>query len=119
MQLVLVLALLLLGAKNQNFSQTLGEIKPVLEELGGEELKSALSSVEQIGGLINAVGGLNNLQNLFGGATNSQKSEGKKSEENCAKDKDDGAQGFPLKPVSKIADQSITYALSQYFSETV
>ena len=124
MQLALILAMLLLGG-NQNLFNVIGQIKPVLEELGDENLQNTLSSVQQIGDIINAFQG-SGLGDLFsfngsqnGSATNSATNWSNGNDFNNQTQNNACAQniGFPLKPVFKIADKNITYALSQYFAE--
>ncbi|MBE7088880.1 MAG: hypothetical protein E7370_05145 [Clostridiales bacterium] len=118
MQLALILAMLLLGGNNDIFN-TLGQIKPVIEELGDENLKSTLSSVEQMGGIINTLSGsgLGELFSFNGSQNGSQNSVN--GNEGWQKGEPDKSLGFPLKPVCKIADKNITYALSQYFAEEI
>ncbi len=60
MQLFIILALLLYGGKTQT-QNLLQEVKPMLETFGGEELKEALKSAEEISQVLTAVRGFNNL----------------------------------------------------------
>ena len=96
MQLLLLLALLALGG-NKN-GQLLGELRPVLEDLGGEELKNALSEAEKLSGVLSA------MQSV---TAQSAPSVG-------AAAPTDG--GFPLAPIAPFADRDITYSLSRFIS---
>lgn len=105
MQLLLILILLLSGGR-QSPQNLLKEVRPVLENLGGEELREALKSAEEISEALSAV--------------KSAMSEGGMSPaENIAVGHDLRAPSivFPLAPVSRIADRDITYSLSRYFAE--
>ncbi len=112
MQLLIILALLLYGGKS-NSKNILEEVKPVLETFGGEEIKEALKSAEEISGMLNAVKDLAGNPNAGGdGATAAQ---------NFGGDNPQGLGGkpdefFPLAPISAIADKDITYSLSKYIS---
>ena len=57
MQLLIILALLLYGGKG-NAQNLISEVKPVLETFGGEEIKEALKSAEEISQMLTAVRGL-------------------------------------------------------------
>lgn len=104
MQLILLLALLALGG-NKNGGQLLGELKPMLENFGGEELKSAFSEVEKLSGVLSAVQA---VASSVGSAPQQQR------EEESAREP---SNGFPLAPIAPFADRDITYSLSQYISE--
>ena len=65
MQLLLILALLMYGGKNGS-TNVLEEVKPVLETFGGEEIKEALKSAEEISGMLSAVKTFSG-NGLFGG----------------------------------------------------
>ena len=104
MQLILLLLLLATGGGDfQKFG-------PVLETFGNEEVKSALKEAEQLRGIMSAFGG------AAAGRTASDGSEG------CAKPSETGRHGeaagggFPLAPVSGIANAEIIAALVRYFS---
>ena len=99
MQLLIILVLLLYGGGNAK--NILGEVKPVLESLGGEDMQKALKSAEEISEVLSVIqpiaGGLN-TQNNFNKPQNTQSE-------------------FPLAPVMEIADKEITYSLSQYIAQ--
>ena len=99
MQLLIILALLLYGG-NSNAQNILSEVKPMLESIGGEDMKRALQSAEEISGVLSAVRALS--------AENTQTAQPAKTV---------GAEYFPLAPISEIADKDITYSLSKYISE--
>ncbi len=100
MQLLLILAVLLLGGKT-DARELLSEVKPVLENLGGEEIKEALKSAEELSGVLSAV------QSFASAAP----------QDDSHSDKPAGI-SFPLAPISDIADRDITYSLSQYISHS-
>ena len=106
MQLLLILALLMYGGKSGSKS-IMEEVKPVLETFGGEEIKEALKSAEEISGMLTAVQGLAG-GGLFGGG----------SAQPAQDFSDAGNTGdfFPLAPISAIADKDITYSLSKYIA---
>lgn len=101
MQLLIILALLLYGGKS-NAQNILEEVKPVLQTIGGDEMKQALKSAEEISSVLSAV------QGLAAGGRNTQ---------NCAEPQKSTRSGFPLAPIMEIADRDITYSLSQYISQ--
>lgn len=107
MQLILIIALLLFGGRSSD--KLLSEVKPVLEEFGGEEMKQALKNAEEISEALSAVKELSSsLAPQSGFKAEPQQSP--RQQENGA------AISFPLSPVSSIADRDITYCLSRYFS---
>lgn len=95
MQLMIILALLLLGGGNVN--GMLKEVKPVLESLGGEDIQKALKSAEEISEVLSAI------SPLTGGSAPAQP---KQASLPLAE--------YPLAPVSAIADSEITYSLNKY-----
>lgn len=111
MQLILILAALLLGGGSNQ--KLLKEVKPVLEEIGGEEVKSAFSAVEEISGVLNMVKDLSAAQSVLSSFNSNVHSDQHAEAENnfCSQS------GYPLEPVAKIADKSVTYSLSKYFAE--
>ncbi len=98
MQLLIILALLLYGG-NTNAQNILSEVKPVLESIGGDDMKAAIKSAEEISGVLSAVR-----------AMSSETPQPAQSEEKQSAD------SFPLAPISSIADKDITYSLSKYIS---
>ena len=110
MQLLIILALLLYGGKS-NAGKIFAEVKPVLESIGGEEMKEAIKSAEELSSVISAVremaGDSNSVSAVpasgFGGVSSPQA--------------DDGTVNFPLAPISNIADKDITYSLSRYIAQ--
>ncbi len=117
MQLLIILALLLYGGKG-NAQNLISEVKPVLETFGGEEIKEALKSAEEISQMLTAVRG------LTGGLSQSDNAEN--NTEGAYFDHSEGvnantqgqnhAISFPLAPISNVANRDITYSLSKYFS---
>ena len=111
MQLLIILALLLYGGKSGT-KNIMEEVKPVLETFGGEEIKEALKSAEEISGMLTAVQGLAG-GGLFGGEgepTPQPFGNPDQSFNNTSGD------FFPLAPIAAIADKDITYSLSKYIS---
>lgn len=118
MQLLIALFLLLCGVDFKN----LGEVKQIAEELGGEQMKCAIEDAEKlceeaegIKTLIDAVrtaaGGDSQPINADGaGQSESVKKDGFKGDNDC----DFSPRDFPLKPISRIADEGILACLSRY-----
>ena len=106
MQLLIILALLLYGGKS-TAANILSEVKPVLEEIGGEEMKQALKSAEEISSVLSAVQGMSSAFSQPSAQTFSQTSESNPSP----------SMQFPLSPISSIADREITYSLSKYIAQ--
>lgn len=124
MQLLVLLALLL-TAKKTNARDFLSEVKPVVEQFGGEEIVNALKSAEEIADVLAAVRQMTDAES--GGereplsfAQNGEKRDGRPFSDGEgrgeAKEEPSGI-SFPLAPISRIADRDITYSLSKYFSE--
>lgn len=105
MQLFIILALLLFGGKN-GAQNILSEVKPVLESIGGEEMKEALKSAEEISSVLSAV------QSMSGSSPAPNFADGF-----VQTDGGNEGESFPLAPVSSIADKDITYSLSQYIAQ--
>lgn len=106
MQLLIILALLLYGGKS-GAQNILSEVKPVLETIGGDEMKEALKSAEEISSVLEAVReftGGEQRHNPFP-VSNDGGQEGRDYT---------GGSGFPLAPIANVADKSITYSLSKY-----
>lgn len=117
MQLLIILALLMFGGKSGNL---LAEVKPVLESLGGDEMRKALKNAEEISSVISAVqsfasGGVSDDVGTDGfddgGVESSNKSDFKNSKSSTV-----APSSFALAPISNIADKDITYSLSRYIS---
>ena len=109
MQLLIILALLLYGGK-RDVKNILEEVKPVLENLGGEEMAEAIKSAEQISSVLSAVNAFSS--GFGGGAGHEQPAEPVRHEPETRPDK-----AFPLKPVNDIMDRDIAYCLSKYITE--
>lgn len=102
MQLLLVLALLLCGGQRG----VIDEVKPVLRELGGEEMEKAFDEAEKISRVISAA--------AAGAAAAEVPPVGV-----AETPPQDGGQtdvGLALKPVVDIADGDIVCSLSKYLS---
>lgn len=111
MQLLIILALLLYGGKNGDAGKLLSEVKPVLESIGGDDMRQALKSAEEISGVLNAVKGFSSAPAQDNGDFAAQTAF-------AGEDGGSKAVNFPLKPISDIVDKDIAYSLSKYISET-
>lgn len=109
MQLLLILALLMYGGKNGS-TNVLEEVKPVLETFGGEEIKEALKSAEEISGMLSAV------KAFSGGGFGGNEGEGAQPFTDGGFSENKPDEFFPLAPIAAIADKDITYSLSKYIS---
>lgn len=121
MQLLIALFLLFGGV---DFKQ-LGGVRQLAEEFGGEEMKSAIEGAEQlckqaeeIGSLISAVRSA--VGRADGGVDspyeNSCADIGNQTQNSEGDDCEFAPHGFPLKPVSTIADEGILFCLSRYMA---
>lgn len=106
MQLLIILALLLYGGK-QGAAEILEEVKPVLEEYGGDEVKEAIKSAEEISKVLSVVKSF---------TADEQPDEGGDLKEQEFKEEKREADFFPLAPISNLAGREITYALSEYIN---
>lgn len=111
MQLLIILALLLYGGKS-GAQNVLSEVKPVLESIGGDDMREALKSAEEISTVLSAIKGF-----AAPPADGTWKPDGTDfgdgaytTEEKVFSDGD----GFPLAPVNKLMDKNIAYSLSRY-----
>ncbi len=104
MQLLIILALLLYGG-NAGARQVFEEVKPVLEDLGGEEMKQAFKNAEEISQVLSAV-------SAFGSELKSEE----RTEEGAEEFSFSGGEkvAFPLKPINNIANSDVICALSRY-----
>lgn len=105
MQLLIILAMLLYGGKNPK--NLISEVKPVLETFGGEEIKEAIKSAEEITEMLSAV---KEFTGTAGAVNAEERSETAHSMGATPKI------AFPLEPISAVADKDITYSLSKYIS---
>ncbi len=135
MQLLLMLVLLLYGGNGK----LLKEFGPLLQSVGGEDIKNVLKEAEEINSVLSAFKngaggekggkGAQDAEKPFGGfqTANTPPSAGEEegaqaggaSHDNCengdiAEGANDGQ--FPLAPIAGIADREILYRLVQYFS---
>lgn len=132
MQLLLMLVLLLYGGNGK----LLKEFGPLLQSVGGEDIKNVLKEAEEINSVLSAFkngaggeGGAHGTEKPFGGSqtANAPPSAGEEegaqaggaSQDNCKNgDMTEGVNDgqFPLAPIAGIADREILYRLVQYFS---
>lgn len=99
--LIIALLAMLAGGGNK-----LNELQPILETLGGENAESILKQTEEITSMLGAV------QSLAA----AHPAGGVKERESAPVQNNHLGGGFPLAPVSRIADDRITYALSGYIA---
>lgn len=113
MQLLLILALLLYGGKAGG-KDMLSEVRPMLENFGGEEMKEALKNAEEISEMLTAVKSFTD-----GISENKPEAEKKDSckEENGGERVVPPTIGFPLAPIMSVADKDIAYSLSKYIAQ--
>lgn len=123
MQLLLILALILYGGKGGN-AKLLNELKPLIESVGGEEVKEAFRNAEELESVISAFGGLGTADGASGGNGDDSRagSGGISADAGHAPGRgeeagDNTGNNFPLAPVAGIADREILYRLVQYFSQ--
>ena len=114
MQLFIILALLLYGGSS-GAQNLLSEVKPVLEAVGGEDMKTALKSAEEISEVISAVQGVASVMQSANAAQTFSNTSGMDSYAESYNPQP--AINFPLAPVANIADRDITYSLSKYISQ--
>lgn len=101
--LIIALLVMLAGGGNK-----LNELQPILKSLGGEDAENILKQSEEISSMINAVQSLASAHPIVGS--------GEVQNRPSAQSSHFGDGGFPLAPVSRIADDRITYALSGYIA---
>ncbi len=114
LQLLALVLMLMLAGKGGGLEQ----FKPIIEEIGGEEAADAFKQAEELSEVINAV------QSLSSQAASSGNSAGATADKevngaDCAdgvKGSEEAGEGFPLAPISAIADERITYCLSRYIT---
>ena len=89
-------------------ANAMNEVKPILESFGGNDIKDALCKAEELSSMLNAVQAMTGM-----GATHAKPSHGGNGG-NCSGEF--AQHGFPLAPISNIADENITYCLSRYIA---
>ena len=105
MQLLIILALLMCGGRN-NAQNILKEVKPVLETIGGEDVKAALKSAEEISEVLSAITGSSGGE---GQPTADRGESFTTTRQSCATT-------FPLEPINNFVDRDISYSLSKYIA---
>lgn len=116
MQLLIILALLLYGGRG-NAQQLLEEVKPVLQEIGGEEMAGALKSAEEISAVLSAVRSFAaESKPDAGAAAQPAAAPAAPVYVETAQEKKPTI-AFPLAPINDIADREITYSLSKYIAK--
>lgn len=128
MQLIVLLALLLYGGKGEN-AKLFKQFKPLLESVGGDDVKKALKEAEELEGVISAFGNMTHASGTVSPSADREDSEGTEGgryEAPAAHKSGDSADGenntvgeeFPLAPIAGIADREILYRMVQYFSQS-
>ena len=126
MQLFLILLMLLYGGRE---GDALGELRPLIESLAGEDVKSALKNAQKIRDALSVFGGdsFNGAQgrgDKNGGtyaANNADDKQGDAGSEGGFSDSGeggtaDGGSTFAPDAVAGIADKEILYRLVRYFA---
>ncbi|MGN0824182.1 MAG: hypothetical protein ACI4MB_03835 [Candidatus Coproplasma sp.] len=98
MQLLILVAMLMLAGQN-GFAQ----IKPIIEEFGGEEVKSAVKQAEELSQIISAVQTISTAPD-------------KGQEEKAECETPPKSSNYPLDPIKPIADERTLNALSKYIA---
>lgn len=107
MQLLILLMLALMGGN----AGALKEVTPILESFGGAEAKKALDKAEELSGVISA---LQAMSGSMSGATRARQSHSGHGGEKC--ENEFAQHGFPLAPITNIADENIIFCLSRYIA---
>lgn len=118
MQLLIILALLLYGGRG-NAQQLLEEVKPVLQEIGGEEMAGALKSAEEISAVLSAVRSFAAESKPDAGAAAQPAAAPAATAAPVYAETEQEKKptiAFPLAPINDIADREITYSLSKYIA---
>lgn len=102
MQLAIILALFLMASKN-NFTQ----IKPIIEEFGGEEGKLVIKQAEELNQMISAI-------QTFKPAKQSNGQQPLKEDNQPIETEQAVQDTYPLDPIKSIADEKTLSALSRY-----
>lgn len=111
MQLLLVLALIILGGRGDT-RELIKEVKPVLESIGGEQIKSVVEDAERISEVISAVQTFAALSKAVQPASGGFNSEAEAETETVFSPQNNVS---PLLPVASIANGEITSSLEKYF----
>ena len=115
MQLILLLMLALAGGGEQ----TLKEVKPILENLGGSEALGVIEKAEELSAMLTAVQSLTGGNGGIGGTGGMGGKRGNGAPHYNRESETGGEfaqHGFPLAPIAAIADENITYCLSRYIT---
>ena len=134
MQLILLLALLL--SRGGSSDEFYNELKPILESLGGDDIKNVLKGAEEFKDMFASFGGsaggngpqggsgqkdgtyaANNATACNGGDMYSADASRYASPCGDGKDSAPPVPPFAMAPVAHIADREIIYRLAQYFSD--
>ena len=107
MQLLILLILALAGGSEQS----LKEVKPILENIGGREALEVIEKAEEVSAMLSAVKCL-----TAGGAGGRKGAHDACAVDNtgCFANESSCASSSPLAPVSAIADENIIHRLSCY-----
>ncbi len=108
MQLLALALMLMLAGKGGGFER----FKSIIGELGGEQAADAIKQAEELSEVISAV---QSLSSAAATASPEESVTGAEDAEECGADGGAG-EGFPLAPISAIADERITYCLSKYIA---
>lgn len=110
MQLLVLVLMMLASGKKADFK----ELKPILENFGGGEAANAVKKAEELSEMLTAVQSIATMAAASAPASASAAGEDVAPQQPFAA-KEEG-EGYPLAPVSGIADERITYCLSRYIA---
>ena len=106
MQLLVLVLMMLASGK---------ELKPILENVGGGEAANAVKKAEELSEMLTAVQSIAAMAAASAPASAAATAGGDKAPQQPFAEKEEG-EGYPLAPVSGIADERITYCLSRYIA---
>ncbi len=110
MQLLVLVLMMLAAGKKADFK----ELKPILENFGGGEAANAVKKAEELSEMLTAVQSIAAMAATAPAPTPATAGEDNVPQQPFA-EKEEG-EGYPLAPVSGIADERITYCLSRYIA---
>ncbi len=108
MQLLVLVLMMLAAGKKADFK----ELKPILENFGGGEAATAVKKAEELSEMLTAVQSIATMA----AATAPAPTPGEDNVPHQPFAEKVEGEGYPLAPVSGIADERITYCLSRYIA---
>ena len=111
MQLLVLVLMMLAAGKKADFK----ELKPILENFGGGEAANAVKKAEELSEMLTAVQSIATMAAASAPAPTPATAGEDNVPQQPFAEKEEG-EGYPLAPVSGIADERITYCLSGYIA---